>query len=178
MKKRKLITTLRRHMRRQIRLCATDIRGGYVGGILLVTISVFVTLLSGSPYKGYPPLWLCCNLPPLIIIELIHFTITFAMGFSCGLILCEHRCHPRDKKYRAGMLFVILSTLYMTVPSLLFRHGLPWIALLVLLIVSVLSLLLTMLFYSIRRLCGAISLAFFCWITYLVILMLSCLLRL
>ena len=168
---------LRRRITHPLCLHTTDIHGGYLGGILLVLISVFVRCLSGSPYRYYPALRAICKLPPFALITLIHLLLMFAMGFACGLILCEHGYHPRGDLYRAGMIFVILVTLYMAIHPLLFRIGLPWIAITVLGAVLALSLLCTRLFASIRRLCGMIVLVFSCWVIYLIVILFTCLLH-
>jgi hypothetical protein len=76
------------------------------------------------------------------------------------------------------MLFVTLTTLWMSVYPLLFRNGLPWIALGMLVVTLACALLCTLLFWKIRRLCGLIGFAFFCWILYLTVLLLGCMLHL
>ena len=175
--KKHLRKRLPRYLTRLLCLQRTNVRGGILSGLLLFVIAASVRLCAGSPYRSYLLYHSFGNRPPLAVLTLTDLLLIFAMGFACGLILGDRRQQFREYKYRAGMFFVILFTLYMTVWLLLLRCAIPWIAMVVLTAALILSLWCTVLFGTIRRLCGFFAFTFSCWVTYLFILLLGCLLR-
>ena len=180
MKKRHRYRRRTRQLMKALRLHPDDIHCGCLGGFLLLFTAIFVRVLAGSPYRYYAVLAALGidTLPSIAWITVIHMLLAFVMGFACGLILCDRAPALSGSKYRAGMLFVILSTLWLSVYPLLFCNCMPWIALIMLVAVFICSLFAVFLFGAIRRLCGIIVFVFSCWIFYLSLLVLRCLLRL
>lgn len=163
---------------RTLRLNVSDIRGGCFGGMVLLMLAIITRLLSGSPYRIYMLLRQFKILPPLVLLSTINLLLTVAMGFACGLILSHRRCGKiGEEKYRSGMLFVILITLWLSTYPLIFRSCMLGSALFLLMVACVLSVICALLFSRIRRLSALIALVFSCWVGYLIILLVNCILR-
>lgn len=167
-----------KHLTRVLRLNITDIRGGCIGGMVLLMLAIITRLLSGSPYRIYILLRQFKILPPLVLLSTVNLLLTVAMGFACGLILSQRRCGKiGEEKYRSGMLFVILITLWLATYPMMFRSCMLGVTLLFLTAACVLSAICTLLFSRIRLLSASIALVFSCWIGYLIILLVDCILR-
>ena len=170
---------IRKHMIRRIQysLCldTTSFRTGCFGGIILVTISILMRLFSGSPYQAYLIFCQTRNFPPLFLLTTIHLIFSFLLGFVCGLILSDRRRAVREGKYRVGMYFVVMITLWLSVYPFIFRAAMPWVAMLMLISAWALCLPLIKMSFSIRQLCAWIIIIFSCWIFYLILLLFRCL---
>lgn len=147
------------------------------GGILLTTTALLVRILSAPSYQIYFLTSQLHSLPPLWMLMSVHWVLMFVMGATIGQILSDCRPYVFAAKYRAGMIFVLQMTLYLAVYPLLFHSLAPWIALLLLMIALILSILCISQFFAIRPLYALTELLFSCWLFYLFLLLLGCLLQ-
>ena len=159
-------------------LRTADLRHGYLGAMIMILCASFIRLLSGSPYRSYLLLQSTCLMPPLSLLSLINLFFTAAMGFACGLVLSCHRRSARELKYQGGMLFILLAVFWFGIYPLIFRGGMLFTAFLLLIAAWILTLGCVLIFSHIQILAGGICATFLCWLTYLAISLLGCILRL
>ena len=172
---RKAIT---RRISRILCLRTKNFRSGIVGGFILFILVAMIRFLSGSPYRVYMLLRQFHTLPPLVLLSTINLLLTVAMGIACGLIFSVHKCgRAGEVKYQSGMLFVILITLWLGVYPLIFRSCMLGCALLLFTVIWGLSLICFLLWRRIHRISSWIALLFTGWITYLIILLIRCILQ-
>lgn len=147
------------------------------GGVLLTASALLVRILSNPSYQIYFMTRQFASLPPLWILMSVHWVFMFVMGAVIGKILADCRPYLFVAKYRVGMIFVLQMTLYLAVYPLLFHSQTPWIALLLLLLALILSILCIPQFYALCRPCALSASLFSCWLLYLLLLLLGCLLQ-
>ena len=165
-----------RHIRCRLNLDNNALRGGCLGGIILIGLSLLVPFFSGSPYRTYIIFQQAFSPPPLFFLITISLVFSFALGVTCGLILSDQRKAFREKKYQIGMYLVVLLTLWLSLYPLIFQAVMLGLALLTLYLILTLCLILIRLSFNAQRICTWTIIFFACWIVYLIGLLLGCLL--
>lgn len=173
---KRLSFKIKRNLVHLLSLRSADIRCGYLGGVILLTVSVLIRLLSGSPYRICLLLGNAPFLPRLSLLTFLNLLFSMGIGFACGLILSCRRSSVQCIKYQGGMLFVLLAVFWFASYPLVFRGGMFILTLLTLAAVWILSLGCTLIFTRIQRIAGWILFLFLCWVTYLFLCLLGCIL--
>ena len=171
-------TKVYRFMIRTWGIHARELYCAFLSSMIMLMIFFIVHVFSGSPYRVFFLLRSTRELLPFGVYVMLDLLFTTAIGFAFGLVFAGRGlCGKRyEEKYHAGMLFVLLAAFWFAVYPLVFRGNMFWMASICLLMTWLLSLRCIILFYYLQPLSGCILLAFLIWISYLLILLLGCML--
>ena len=164
----------RRWMCSRLQLRASNIQCAAIGGVLLLMIALIVRVVSGSPYRSYLMFRHLYMVPPLSLLTLLNGLLTFGLGFALGLAFSVKKYQRCPEKYRAGMIFVLLSVCWFAAYSFFFRGCMPFPALICLILTGILTVKCVSMFQKIHILCGWILGAFLIWNIFLIILLIMC----
>ena len=141
----------------------------FVGfGLLIAGIAVRIQV--GSPYALILALGAKDIFPPIWLMSFVRALSFFTIGCAAGFVLGYREQGCQGKKYKGGMLFVLLAVLELLWYPTLF--GAAWVFLSVLesILILILSVCVTVSFYRVTKFAGMILLLHDIWVSYLLIL--------